>query len=108
MTGTGLFSWDAGCFYCHERWAMLTPREEATWEWRADCPSCGRAGKVGRIMSAPRVLKASWPDGHKRSDMAGLKEAAKLELALESADSETKAKEVKSLQRFHARKEGNP
>lgn len=101
MTGTGLFSWDAMCFECDQRYAMLTPRSEATYEWRGDCPSCGTQGRVQRVPSAPMVLAASWPDGHNRSDLAGLKEAAKLELALESADPETREKEVKSIQKFH-------
>lgn len=107
MTGTGLFSWDAGCYACGHRWEMLTPKEDANWDWRTDCPVCGRLDTVGRVMSAPRVLKASWPDGHKRSDLAGLKEAAKLELALESTDSEAREKELKSMAKWRARKDGD-
>lgn len=92
---------DLLCFECQARYVSTVSREEATYEARHDCPSCGKSNSVGRIPSAPTVLKASWPDGHKGSQ--DLKEAARLRVLaadMDSLDRQGVAKEISKLEKL--------
>ncbi len=101
MTGTGGFTIDLLCESCNTTGWDTIPKAEATWENRWDCPSCGTEKSVKRIMSAPRIMKASYPDGVKRSGFAELKEAAALEEeAMNSEDYEKRQgikKEIRKM-----------
>lgn len=67
----------AKCNYIYEN--QILPREEATFEHRWECVVDGCDGQMQRIMSAPAIMKHSYRDGHKRSDLRDYKESLMLE-----------------------------
>jgi len=67
---------DVKCQDCELVWNELVERElENTAKFT--CPNCGGLGK--KTVSAPTVLKATYPDGTKRDGFRDMKEALKLE-----------------------------
>lgn len=77
------FAIDVECTECGQKSDVLTDRETGgNWEILHDCPICHALASAKRIMSAPRSMKLSLPDGTKRGGaFEVMKEAAKLELA---------------------------
>lgn len=96
-----LITIDLLCFDCNARFIDTVPREEATYEARQDCPVCGKL-TLGRIPSAPTVLKASWPDGRRSKASQDLREAAKLKVLaadMDSLDRQGISKEISKLEK---------
>lgn len=92
----GLISIDILCSSCSHAWHDIVERE--IQQGPHECPECGNVAGEKQI-SAPMVLRASYPDGNRRfSDM---KEAAKLkrERAVTRKEDDRKriASEIRSL-----------
>lgn len=76
------------CDQCNHVWPTLVERGLDEDDWRECCPECGGLGR--KTMSAPMVLRASYPDGTRRFDPA-VKEMAKLKVAqAKAADPKTR------------------
>lgn len=102
--GSGeLISIDLYCPECNTRSWDTVPKTEASYETRWDCPDCGTVASLKRIPSAPRVAKASFPDGYKRAGFQDLKEAAKLEIEKSSYRPEERGKIVSEINRLEQR-----
>lgn len=90
---SGYISIDIRCMECSHLWNDLVLREEAGKI--VDCPECKQpAGR--RTISAPRILKASYPDGHKRAGWAEMREQEKLATILRNPKTSNEDKKYAS------------
>ena len=87
---------DARCSECDSVFPALVDRDNP--DEPVPCKYCPGVGH--RTISAPTVLKASWPDGYREknhADFVRLKEASKLECELAKQDANRKAGDRKQL-----------
>jgi len=67
-------SYDYRCGLCDHRVTELFRREEQPDT--LDCENCGEPDIMRQALAAPMVLKASYPDGHKRGEKWQMTKAA--------------------------------
>ena len=89
-------SLDFLCKSCQHRTWETIPRDDA-FSYTPECPQC--SAQMIKVPSAPRVMRASYPDGTNR--FADFKEAAKLESAMYDLPESERAgikKEIKKIE----------
>jgi hypothetical protein len=86
---------------CGVCWDDLVDREFVD-TWTPQCPECGASGI--KLIGAPMVLKASYPDGMRRKSAGwkDLREAASLEAAADKLASARKAGDVNAIKEERA------
>lgn len=104
LYGSGqLISIDFYCDACQQRSWDTIPKKEATYDNRWDCNTCGGVSTIKRIPSATRVHTRTFPDGYKRAGFEDLKEAAKLEIELNGAQTPEQAKLKREINKLSSR-----
>lgn len=71
-------NYDYRCETCHHTNILNVKYNDR--DLLQECPECGTI-KLYRVPSIPMVLKASYPDGHKRSGWEDMKATARLQEA---------------------------
>lgn len=98
----GYLSVDVRCAGCGSVFPALVDRETPD-----ELVPCVCGAQAQKTISAPTVLKASWPDGYREQnnpDFIRLKEASKLECELARKDANRKPGEIKGLTEINSLK----
>lgn len=81
---------------CETSWEAVVRYEDRDI---MSCPTCGSLD-IQRHFPSPMVLKASFPDGHKRKGWADFREAAKLNKAKANARPEHKGEYAAEIRKM--------
>lgn len=95
------FTIDLQCDRCGVVSVVVIDKADREKEHECPIPECGGTGYA--VMGSPTVLKASFPDGHKRKGWSDLKTTVKLEREMAHMPSEKRAelkREVRKINRM--------
>ena len=89
-------NYEWSCEQCGNHWEAVVRYED-----RDSPQACSECGSVGaRHFPSPTVLKASYPDGHRRKGWADMKEIARLKVEAAGARKEAKKDIVSEIRKL--------